>query len=142
MDKQIMILCENFDGDRYIMTFDEASKEIYDIAREDESYNLNGYTSAINFALFKMYCFKNVIQERYIYKYRGVTYSLLTDEEIEKLWNELIDVPFNETETDLVLDEDWFIFKAGTERDEIWHWFDEHHSKGVAYLLYGYESGA
>ena len=25
----------------------------------------------------------------------------------------------------------------GIHREEIWHWFDERHSKGVAYLLYG-----
>ncbi len=25
---------------------------------------------------------------------------------------------------------------AGIHREEIWHWFDVRHSKGVAYLLY------
>lgn len=25
----------------------------------------------------------------------------------------------------------------GVGREEIWHWFDERHSKGVVYLLYG-----
>ena len=29
-------------------------------------------------------------------------------------------------------------FAAGTHREEIWHWFDERHTKGVAYLLYDY----
>lgn len=28
---------------------------------------------------------------------------------------------------------------AGTDREEIWHWFDEMHPKGVAYLLNGEE---
>lgn len=28
-------------------------------------------------------------------------------------------------------------FPAGTDREEIWQWFDQRHSKGVAYLLYG-----
>ena len=27
-------------------------------------------------------------------------------------------------------------FPAGTPREDIWRWFDERHSKGVAYLLY------
>ena len=35
------------------------------------------------------------------------------------------------------LEDDWFIFPIGTDKEEIWHWFDERHSKGVAYLLYG-----
>ena len=26
---------------------------------------------------------------------------------------------------------------VGIHREEIWHWFDVRHSKGVAYLLYG-----
>lgn len=28
-------------------------------------------------------------------------------------------------------------FPAGTHREDIWHWFDERHSKGVTYLMYG-----
>ena len=28
-------------------------------------------------------------------------------------------------------------FPAGTEREEIWHWFDEHYYGGVVTLLYG-----
>lgn len=60
------------------------------------------------------------------------------DEELEKLWDELSDVPFDENEDgELVLTEDWYCFDAGTEREEIWHYFDKRHSKGVAYLLYG-----
>ena len=59
------------------------------------------------------------------------------DLEIEKLWEELEDVPFDEDEyKDLILSEDWYHFKAGTEREEIWKWFDQKHSKGVAWLLY------
>ncbi len=56
---------------------------------------------------------------------------------LESLWDELGDVPFDENESgELILAEDWYQFKAGTEQDEIWHWFDENHSKGVYYLLY------
>ena len=35
------------------------------------------------------------------------------------------------------IEEPFACFPAGTEREEIWHWFDRRHSKGVAYLLYG-----
>lgn len=57
---------------------------------------------------------------------------------LEVLWDELGDVPFDENESgELILAEDWYHFKAGTERDEIWHWFDKLYSYGVYSLLYG-----
>ena len=55
------------------------------------------------------------------------------DTELENLWNSLVDVPMNENEQ---LEDDWFIFPKGTDKEEIWHWFDEQYSKGVYYLLY------
>lgn len=58
----------------------------------------------------------------------------------------LEDVPFNEdADGRLVLANDYrfmvgsreiAMFPKGTDREEIWHWFDENHPKGVAYLLY------
>lgn len=57
------------------------------------------------------------------------------DEELEKLWLALEDVPMNpETEC---IESEFLCFPAGTNREEIWHWFDERHTKGVHYLLYG-----
>lgn len=57
------------------------------------------------------------------------------DEILEGFWKGLEDIPLNpETEC---IEEDFMCFPAGTDREEIWHWFDERHSKGVAYLLYG-----
>lgn len=64
------------------------------------------------------------------------------DKKIERLWECFEDVLMVEGEdrhSDLMLHEDWHIWPAGTEREAIWHWFDQHHSKGVAYLLYEYE---
>lgn len=59
------------------------------------------------------------------------------DKQMEQLWLELENVPFDEDEDGrLCLAEEWHDFPAGTDRDEIWHWFDENHSKGVAWLLY------
>lgn len=56
------------------------------------------------------------------------------DEELEELWSRFGDVPMNpETEC---IEEPFLGFPAGTNREEIWHWFDRRHSKGVAYLLY------
>lgn len=62
-----------------------------------------------------------------------------TDELLEEKWRELADIPFDETGGDLVLSRRWWLFETGTEREEIWKYFDEHHSKGVHYLLYEYE---
>lgn len=56
------------------------------------------------------------------------------DRKLEELWDKLEDIPMNpETEC---LEEPFLDFPAGTHREEIWHWFDERHSKGVHYLLY------
>ncbi|MFI3279633.1 MAG: hypothetical protein R3Y55_03810 [Rikenellaceae bacterium] len=57
------------------------------------------------------------------------------DEALEKAWQELGDVPMcPETED---MEEPFLHFPRFTRREEIWKWFDEHHTKGVAYLLYG-----
>lgn len=54
------------------------------------------------------------------------------DSELEELWKKFGDIPMNpETER---IEEDFLNFPAGTERMDIWHWFDEQHSKGVTYL--------
>lgn len=57
------------------------------------------------------------------------------DKKLEELWDELADVAIDpETER---TEEPFLHFPAGTDREDIWHWFDKRHSKGVAYLLYG-----
>ena len=59
------------------------------------------------------------------------------DIEIEALWQAFSDVPMNpEAEK---IEAPFLHFPAGTDREEIWHWFDERHSKGVAWLLYEHE---
>ena len=60
------------------------------------------------------------------------------DAALEKLWEEFGDVPMNpETEC---MEAPFLSFPAGTFREDIWHWFDERHSKGVAYLMYRTEN--
>ena len=62
------------------------------------------------------------------------------DKILEDLWTEFGDVPMNpETEC---MEQSFLGFPAGTHREDIWHWFDERHSKGVAYLLYGVDARA
>ena len=55
------------------------------------------------------------------------------DKELEALWDKFGDVPMNpDTEK---MEEPFIHFPAGTDREDIWRWFDERHSKGAAYLL-------
>lgn len=63
---------------------------------------------------------------------------LFFDEYVEFIWEMLEDVPFDEDDDgSLVLGDNFFTWNAGDiTRDELWHWFDERHSKGVHYLLY------
>lgn len=59
------------------------------------------------------------------------------DKKLEKLWDEMTDIPFDEDEDgDLYLSRDYGPFYKGDSREEIWHWFDHRHSKGIHYLLY------
>lgn len=57
---------------------------------------------------------------------------------VETIWDELEDIPINlEDET---LDEDFYIWEKGDDKyEDVWRWFDVHHSKGVAYLVNEYE---
>lgn len=55
------------------------------------------------------------------------------DEELEELWAKFGDIPMNpKTEC---IEKPFMGWGAGIHREEIWHWFDARHSKGVAYLL-------
>ena len=57
------------------------------------------------------------------------------DMALEEMWRQFADVPMNlETEC---IEEEFFGWGPGVSREEIWHWFDQRHSKGIAYLLYG-----
>ena len=57
------------------------------------------------------------------------------DRHLESLRAELADAPMNPgTDT---LEKPLYFFSSCARRDEILRWFDQHHSKGVAYLLDG-----
>ncbi|MDC0764897.1 hypothetical protein POF51_29690 [Brevibacillus sp. AG] len=62
-----------------------------------------------------------------------------TDKEIELLWEELENVTFMEEGGDLYLASNWRMFKSGTSREDVWKWFDKHHSIGVGWLLHDYK---
>lgn len=79
-----------------------------------------------------------------IFSLNGLNYSeeflddedtVYTDEQLEEFWSRFGDVPMDpETER---MEDDFLSFPQGTHREEIWHWFDKRHSRGVAFLLYG-----
>jgi hypothetical protein len=53
---------------------------------------------------------------------------------LEYAWATLEDVNIDENEC---TEQDWFIFPAGTDKYEIWHWFDRNYSRGVGKLIMG-----
>lgn len=54
---------------------------------------------------------------------------------VKELWNGFGNVPMDpETEC---IEEAWHGFPAGTNREEIWHWFEETFDVRVADLMYG-----
>ena len=57
------------------------------------------------------------------------------DSAVLEVWNAFADVPMDpETEE---MEEPFLHFPARTDRETIWHWFDDNYSKGVYALLYG-----
>lgn len=60
----------------------------------------------------------------------------LDDNVLEYLWEKFGDVLIDDDEC--ILD-DFIGFEYGTHREEVWHWFDAHHSKGVSFLMFGGE---
>jgi hypothetical protein len=64
----------------------------------------------------------------------------LTDEILEQKWQELKGIPCNESDSPfgLILAEDWWIFQEGADVRDVYHFFNENHSKGVDHLLNKY----
>lgn len=49
---------------------------------------------------------------------------------LEILWSEFSNIPVNED--DDTIDESFYIWNKGTDKMDIWHWFDNKYSKGLA----------
>lgn len=59
---------------------------------------------------------------------------------VEKMWELFEDVPvYEDSSFRLCLAVDWHLWNKGADVEEIWHWFDQHHSKGVGWLMNEYE---
>lgn len=53
------------------------------------------------------------------------------DEELENAWKLLSEVNINEDDE---IVQDFLYWESGTDRQDIWNWFDKKHSKGVGHL--------
>ena len=61
---------------------------------------------------------------------------LYEDRLICDLWEGLGNIPFKEDARGVWrIEKDYGPFDAGDTKDEIWHWFDDHHSQGLAFLM-------
>jgi hypothetical protein len=58
--------------------------------------------------------------------------QLMTDLELEQLWNDFGNTPIFDDDT---IEEPFLHFPTGTDRFDIWHWFDDRHSKGIIFLV-------
>lgn len=64
---------------------------------------------------------------------------------VESIWEDLTDIPMEVPKKDEEYIADsvtlhGITFPSGITRTELWHWFDEHHPKGIAYLLYNFKN--
>ena len=48
--------------------------------------------------------------------------------DLEKLWDEFSNIPINIEDE---IEEDFYFWKKGTYRFDIWHWFDEKLPNGI-----------
>lgn len=53
--------------------------------------------------------------------------------EIEKMWDEFGDVPINDNDE---IEKPFYRWEKGTDRFEIWKWFDNNYPVGVAGLMW------
>ncbi len=67
-------------------------------------------------------------------KFEDSENDIIKDKFVRILWEQLGDICVDE---DGLIDTPFYEFPIGTEPTEIWHWFDEKHSHGVAIGLMG-----
>lgn len=60
---------------------------------------------------------------------------LVSPESLETFWNELSDIPVDDYG---IIQESFLWWPEGTDREDIWHWFDEKYPDGVVKLM-GFE---
>lgn len=54
------------------------------------------------------------------------------DKNVEVLWKEFQSVPVDRNGN---FKTTWYAFPKGTNKNEVYRWFERHHSKGLSYLM-------
>lgn len=65
--------------------------------------------------------------------------KMYRDKELEKYWTRLGNVSVDDNgkiETQFIIGEERKAWDIGTDREDIWEWFDQEHSEGVHKLMY------
>ena len=94
-------------------------------ALEDKDEEINELKDKIEELEEKTALLQNIINKR--------------DKEIEQKWLDLMDlVTYEDSDMKLRFENPLYLFdasfEAGTDVEDVWKWFDEHHSKGVGWL--------
>ena len=115
---------EELDHDEYVKAMPEADV-VGLICNTLDEFRKSGETFEDEYAYYEAYL--NEQREKAIPTLKE------RDKRLERLWAEFGDVPMNpETEE---IEAQFLCFPAGTNREEVWEWFDERYSRGVAKLL-------
>lgn len=98
--------------------------------------NYGGKDFIERFLGYKTECKKLVLKESLLEACKQ-----MPQEEYEKFSDEVVELLFDQLENQCVdenedIDSDFFIWEKGTFREDIWHWIDERHSKGIHWLMY------
>lgn len=63
---------------------------------------------------------------------KEVTLQETIDKNVEVLWKEFQSIPVDRNGN---LRVSWKAYPKGTNKNEVYGWFDRHHSKGLSYLM-------
>ena len=76
-------------------------------------------------------CFFEMTRENFFKFYinNGRLTKEYYDDTLDKLWEELSDIPLDNTGKKI--DKNFYIWEKGTSKEDIWHWFDERVQCGI-----------
>ena len=74
----------------------------------------------------------NIITENEELKTPEPTLQNTIDKNVEALWIEFQSVPVDRNGN---LKTAWYAFAKGTNKNDVYEWFNRHHSKGLSYLM-------
>lgn len=63
---------------------------------------------------------------------KELTLQNIIDKNVEALWKEFQNVPVDRNGN---LKTAWYAFPKGTNKNDVYDWFNHHHSEGLAYLI-------